>query len=81
LRPYGPYDSPSRLGLYLGPGAARVEDAPYAEAFLADALCKVNELENLLHLARSKVVYARRRLRVYHLHNLSTFVWRRAPPA
>jgi len=35
-------------------------------------LLKVSELETLLHLARSKVIYARRRLRVYHLANLSS---------
>lgn len=42
------------------------------KAYLAASLAAVNELENLLHTAKSKVIYARRRLRAFHLHNLET---------
>ena len=56
-------DSPTRD---TAPGAS------LAKAFLARSLSAVNELENLLHAARSKVVYARRRLRCFHLANLES---------
>lgn len=55
-----------------GPTRDTASGNALAKAYLAASLAAVNELENLLHAAKSKVIYARRRLRSFHLENLAS---------